>query len=38
MEGCANKRSSNTGYTTVAEEIAKEDARIYSNPARVTGV
>ena len=38
MEGSADKRSSNTGYTVTAEETAKEDARIYTNPSRVIGV
>ena len=38
MEGSADKRSSNIGYTAAAEEIAKEDARIYTNPSRVIGV
>ena len=38
LEGGADKRSNNTGYTAAAEEIAKEDAKIYANPSRVIGV
>ena len=38
MEGSADKRSNNTGYTAAVEKTAKENARIYSNPSRVIGV
>ena len=38
MEGSADKRSSNTGYIAAVEETAKEDARIYANPSRTTGI
>ena len=38
MEGSADKRSSNTGYTAAVEETAKEDAKVYSKPSRVIGV
>ena len=38
MEGSADKRFSNIGYTVAVEETAKEDARVYPNPSRVIGV